>query len=56
MPQDAVTEVDAKSILGLMMLGAAKGHRIEMICQDQPCCEPLDALEALIASCFGENE
>ena len=48
--------VNAKSIMGVMMLAAAKGSRI-LIETDWPDeAAAMQALQALVASCFGEEE
>ena len=48
--------VNAKSIMGVMMLAAAKGSRIVIETDGPDEAEALQALEALIADCFGEGE
>jgi phosphocarrier protein HPr len=48
--------VNAKSIMGVMMLAAAKGSKIliETAGPDEE--QAMQALQALIADCFGEGE
>ena len=48
--------VNAKSIMGVMMLAAAKGSRILLETSGPDEAEALQALEALVADCFGEGE
>lgn len=48
-------EAAGGSILGLMMLGAAKGHEIEVIVEGDNCEIVLDDLVALVADGFGED-
>ena len=48
--------VNAKSIMGVMMLAAAKGSRILVETSGPDEAEALQALEALIADRFGEAE
>jgi phosphocarrier protein len=48
--------VNAKSIMGVMMLAAAKGTRIMLETQGPDEAEAMQALEALIADRFGEDE
>lgn len=48
--------VDAKSILGVMMLAAAKGSEITIEATGDDAADALDALEALVNDRFGENE
>ena len=43
------------SILGLMMLGAAKGDTVEVIVEGEEAQNVLDELVALIANGFGEE-
>lgn len=47
--------VDAKSILGLMALGAAKGTRISIICNGADEAEAIDAVSELIENRFDES-
>ena len=48
--------VDAQSIMGLLMLGAAKGSHIEIEAEGPQAQEAVDALVALVADLFGEGE
>lgn len=48
--------VNAKSIMGVMMLAAAKGSRILIETHGPDEAEAMQALQALIADCFGEGE
>jgi phosphocarrier protein HPr len=48
-------EVDAKSILGLLMLAAAQGERVVVRCNGADEEQALAALTALIADRFGED-
>ncbi len=50
------TEVNGKSILGVMMLAAAKGTELELIADGVDEMQALDALEELIARRFDEIE
>ena len=52
----AEREVNGKSIMGVMMLAAAKGTEIELEASGDDATVALDALEALIANRFGEEE
>jgi phosphocarrier protein len=49
-------EVSARSIMGLMMLGAAKGATIELRAQGFEAKEALDALTALVEAGFHEQD
>ncbi|MBU0650410.1 HPr family phosphocarrier protein [bacterium] len=49
------TEVNAKSIMGLMMLAAGKGTKLKLIAQGDDCKEALDALSKLIKGKFDEE-
>jgi len=49
-------EVDAKSILGLLLLAAAQGSRVQLRTQGDDEGPALDAVCALIANRFGEGE
>ena len=42
------------SIMGLLMLGAARGSQIEVTCEGSDETALMDALEALVAGRFGE--
>jgi phosphocarrier protein HPr len=48
-------EVDAKSILGILLLAAAQGSRITVRCEGQDEAEALQAVTGLIADRFGEE-
>jgi phosphocarrier protein len=48
--------VNAKSIMGVMMLAAAKGSRILVETSGPDEAEALEALAALVADRFGEDE
>jgi phosphocarrier protein len=48
--------VDARSIMGLMMLAAATGCCIEIEAEGAQATEALDALTALVAARFDEEE
>jgi len=48
--------VNAKSIMGVMMLAAGKGSVISLETNGEDEQEALDALEALIADKFGEGQ
>lgn len=48
-------EVDAKSILGVLLLAAAQGSRVTVRCDGQDETEALDAVTGLIAGRFGEE-
>ena len=47
--------VNARSIMGLMMLAAAKGGDIEVSAAGEDAAEALDAIAGLIESGFGEG-
>jgi phosphocarrier protein len=48
--------VNAKSIMGVMMLAAAKGSTVELETSGEQDVDALSALVALIADKFGEGE
>ena len=48
--------VNAKSIMGVMMLAAAKGTTISIETNGEDEAEAMQALLALINDCFGEGE
>ena len=48
-------EVDAKSILGLLQLGAAQGSHVTLRCEGDDEEEALDSLCGLVADRFGEE-
>ncbi len=47
--------VDAKSILGLMALGAAQGSKISIVCDGEDETAALDAVSGLIENRFDED-
>ena len=49
-------KVNAKSIMGVMMLAAGKGTRITLETDGPDEGEAMDALVALIGDCFGEGQ
>ena len=49
------SSVSATSIMGLMMLGAGIGSDVVITADGRQATEALDALEALVASKFGED-
>ena len=49
-------EVNGKSIMGVMMLAAAKGSEITLIVEGEDEAETIEALITLIADRFGEVE
>ena len=49
-------EVSGKSIMGVMMLAAAKGTTVILDTEGEDADEAMQALEALIADRFGEEE
>ena len=48
-------EVDGSSILGLMMLSASKGSKIEVEAEGNQAQEAIDAVSLLVNSMFGEE-
>lgn len=48
-------EVSGKSIMGVMMLAAAKGSQITLIAQGDDAAQALDELAALVANRFDEE-
>ena len=50
------TEINAKSILGVMMLAAAKGTELELLVDGTDEAEAIAALEALVNNKFDEAE
>lgn len=48
--------INAKSIMGVMMLAAGKGSKVVIDCEGERADEALTALTALIADRFGEAE
>jgi phosphocarrier protein len=49
-------EVNGKSIMGVMMLAAAKGTRLEIQACGADAVQALDSLEQLILQRFGEDD
>ena len=49
------TEVNGKSIMGVLMLAAAKGTEIEIIAKGHDCKDAIEALHKLIDDKFGEE-
>jgi len=49
-------EVNAKSIMGIMMLAAGKGSSLIVRSHGEDAVEALDAIEALVQGYFGEAE
>ena len=49
-------KVNAKSIMGVMMLAAGKGSRVTLETEGPDEGEAMDALVALIGDCFGEGQ
>jgi phosphocarrier protein len=47
--------INAKSIMGLMMLAAGPGSRLLILCQGPDAAQALQAIEELILSKFGEE-
>ncbi|CAN5266651.1 HPr family phosphocarrier protein [soil metagenome] len=50
------TTVDARSIMGLLMLGAGNGSQIDISAEGPDAAEAIQALGELVASRFGEDE
>lgn len=48
--------INAKSIMGVMMLAAGKGATVTLECSGERAEEAMAALQALIADRFGEGE
>ena len=48
--------VNGKSIMGIMMLAAAKGVELELYADGDDEDDAIDALTKLILDCFGEEE
>ena len=49
-------KVNAKSIMGVMMLAAGKGSRIMLETDGPDESEAMDAITVLIGDCFGEGQ
>ncbi len=56
MENDSVKTVNAKSIMGVMMLAAGKGTEITLKIDGEDEQEAMQQIEALIADRFGEEE
>jgi phosphocarrier protein len=54
--QRAGASANAKSIMGLMLLAAAKGHTVTVAADGPDECEALAAVEALIRERFHEEQ
>jgi phosphocarrier protein len=48
--------VDAKSIMGIMMLAATQGSELKLVVQGEDAESAADAVCLLFADCFGEGE
>ncbi|MGN6514439.1 MAG: HPr family phosphocarrier protein [Rhizomicrobium sp.] len=48
--------VDARSIMGLMMLGAPIGSQIELVAEGADAAEAMTAMLALVEAKFGEDD
>lgn len=48
-------EVSAKSIMGVMMLAAAKGSHVTLVAEGEDAAGAIDALAQLVADRFGEE-
>ena len=48
--------VDARSIMGLMMLGAGRGSTVELVAEGWDAKEALAALATLVETGFGEQD
>ncbi len=48
--------VNAKSIMGVMMLAAGKGSKVVLETAGPDENEAIDAISALVADCFGEGQ
>jgi phosphocarrier protein HPr len=49
-------KVNAKSIMGVMMLAAGKGTKVTLETSGPDEAEAMEAIAALIGDCFGEGE
>jgi phosphocarrier protein HPr len=49
-------KINAKSIMGVMMLAAGKGSRVVLETDGPDEAEALDAIATLIGDCFGEGQ
>ena len=50
------TTVDARSIMGLLMLGAGNGCSVDITAEGSDADEAVEALSELVATRFGEDE
>ena len=50
------TTVDARSIMGLLMLGAGNGCSVDISAEGSDATEAIEALSELVATRFGEDE
>lgn len=48
--------VNAKSIMGVMMLAAGRGHQVTIYCAGEDEKDAMQAVESLITDKFGEGE
>jgi len=48
-------EVNGKSIMGLMMLAAGQGSKLQVRCEGPDAARALDEIEELIKACFNED-
>ena len=48
--------VNARSVMGLMMLGAGRGSAVELVAEGWDAREALEALAGLVESGFGEQD
>jgi phosphocarrier protein len=48
-------EVSAKSIMGVMMLAAAKGSSVTLVAEGEDAAQAIDELAQLVADRFGEE-
>jgi phosphotransferase system HPr (HPr) family protein len=54
--QHGIQNVNAKSLMGLMTLAAAKGTELEFIADGEDAKEAMSGLRQLLANKFGEKE
>ena len=52
----AEKEVDAKSIMGIMMLAATQGSELKLVVRGEDAENAADAVCQMFADCFGEGE
>ena len=50
------TTVDARSIMGLLMLGAGNGSSVDISAEGSDAAEAIEALNELVSTRFGEDE